>query len=148
MQAAEAKCERLLYSRDRSSGELRQRLLGDGFPAEVVDLLVKRLVRVGLVDDERFCRLYIESKRKRGWGRHRIAMGLKALGVDVSDHPELAQGLIDLAGELGRALDALKRYRGRVRDGYAGRARYLAAKGFDASTIHQALRCWQEGIGD
>ena len=147
LRAAEKKTERLLAVRERSAGELRQRLLRDGFASDITDTIIERLVITGLVDDERFCRLYIQGKRRQGWGMRRIADQLKTLSVNIDDYPDLFT-LYDEGDELRRATIALAGYRGRAKDAYAGRYRYLAAKGYASDIIKQALRNWvRDSIG-
>ena len=140
--AAEAKCQRLLACRERSSGELRQRLGRDGFDGKTINGLVDRLVAAGLVDDERFCRLFIAGKRRLGWGMQRIGLALRALYIDIADYPELASEFTEDSDELSRARECLESYRGRAKDGYAGRYRYLAAKGYSGAIIRQAMVEW------
>ena len=141
-QAATDKCERLLAYRERSSGELRKRLLEAGFSAAITESTVARYVAAGLVDDERFCRLFIESKRGQSWGMQRIIRSLYSYGIQVTDYPEVLQAFSDEADELERAMAALNSYRGRAKDAYTGRFRYLVAKGFSPGVVRQALHDW------
>ena len=141
LSAAEQKCLRLLSVRERSSGELLKRLEEDGFDAGLAWSLVERLVDSGLVDDERFCRLYVQGKRRQGWGTRRIANQLRTYSIDINDYPAL-MAEHSPEDELAHALDILERYRGRAKDAYAGRYRYLASKGFAPDIISQTLRHW------
>lgn len=141
---AEKKCLRLLAVRERSSGELMERLLRDGFAEELARTQVERLVNAGVVDDERFCRLYIQGKRNQGWGMQRIIYELKKMGLEADDYPELFMGYTNESDELERAEQALTRYRGRSSNGYSGRYRYLITKGFSASIVRQAMNTWRE----
>ena len=137
--AAVKKCERLLSARERSAGELLRRLQTDGFDFELAQGLVARLQESGLVDDERFCRLYVQGKRRQGWGMRRIVYELKSYTIDAESYPELFDGFTN-DDELERASEALQRYRGRSADPYAGRYRYLASKGFAPDIISQTLK--------
>lgn len=144
MQQAEAKCERLLAARERSSVEIYQRLVKDGYSVDIAQAMVERLVQSGIVDDERFCRLYIQSKQNQGWGMRRITYQLSLLGIKADQFIELFDSFSDDTDELARATDALSRYRGRSKDAYAGRYRYLSSRGFKSSVITQVLRTWRD----
>ncbi|MDR2957122.1 MAG: recombination regulator RecX [Coriobacteriales bacterium] len=144
IKAAEDKCLRLLACRERSSGELRKRLLSAGIDVEVTEFIINRLVASGVVDDARFCRLYVESKLNQGWGVPRIIHSLAGFGIDAEDYQELLGEYLDASSELARAMDALTHYRGRARDGYTGRNRFLTARGFAPGIIYQALAVWRE----
>jgi len=141
-QAAEDKCVRLLAVRERSSQELRTRLHDAGFSAETVQELVDRLQLAGLVDDQRFCHLYVESKRRQGWGMQRIHKALRVFGIELEDYPDLSIEYSDEADELQRASEALLRYRGRARDAYTARYRFLITKGFSPTIVYQTMNSW------
>ncbi|MCL2136693.1 MAG: RecX family transcriptional regulator [Coriobacteriia bacterium] len=143
-QAAENKALRLIAARERSSHELTGRLLSAGFGQDIVRALVKRFVDAGIVDDGRFCRLYIVSKRNQGWGMYRITKALNQFGIDAHDYPDLIDEFTDEDDELERAVQALSRYRGRARDEYSGRYRYLVTKGFSAAVVREAMKEWRQ----
>lgn len=52
----------LLRSRPRSEFEIRQRLKLKGYGAEIIDGVVGDLKKTGNIDDEKFARLWIESR--------------------------------------------------------------------------------------
>ena len=72
---------RLVGYRERSTEELRRRLLDDGYPQVVVEPLVERFVELGLVDDDRYSRMYVRSRLRSGYGVRRIARELDKKGV-------------------------------------------------------------------
>jgi len=143
----EEKCLRLLAARERSSGELLKRLVADGFSAEEAEAEVDRLVSAGVVDDERFCRCYVEGKRNQGWGMRRIIRSLKEYAIDARDFPELFSEYSDDTDELERAEAALQLYHSRARDQYSARYRYLVTKGFSLDIVYKALAMWNESVG-
>lgn len=86
LQQAEVKLSReralrLVGYRERCTEELRCRLLDDGYPQAVVEPLVERFVELGLVDDDRFSRMYVRSRLRSGYGVRRIARELDKKGV-------------------------------------------------------------------
>jgi regulatory protein len=82
----------LLAVRPRSRRELERRLLGARFEPEEVGDVLRRLERVGLVDDEAFARQFAEHRfGSRKEGAKAVASGLRAAGIA----PELAVRVTD-----------------------------------------------------
>jgi regulatory protein len=74
---------RLLTARERSRAGLIARLIDDGYAADVAHSTVTDLVRVGLVDDQRFAFAYARTMaHARGMGRSGMERELRAAGVD------------------------------------------------------------------
>ena len=74
---------RFLEPRARSVAEVRRRLTGAGYRADLVDGAIERLLELGMLDDEAFARAWVESRdraRPRGERAIRAELGLK--GVD------------------------------------------------------------------
>jgi regulatory protein len=74
---------RFLEPRARSVAEVRRRLTGAGYQAELVEGAITRMLELGMLDDEAFARAWIESRdraRPRGERAMRQELGLK--GVD------------------------------------------------------------------
>ena len=73
---------RLLEAMPRTESQLRDALLKRGLPDEVADGLVARYVEVGLLDDEAYARMWVESRmRTRGLGRMALRQELRTRGV-------------------------------------------------------------------
>jgi regulatory protein len=73
---------RLITAKERSRAGLAGRLVDDGFSRSVADATADDLVRIGLVDDERFANALARTlSRARGAGRARIARELQDAGV-------------------------------------------------------------------
>lgn len=137
---------RLLSVRMRSRCELRTRLAVRHFSPEALEGALNDLERVGLVDDRKFARLFLESRLSRRPRSYRILrQELRSKGID--------RELIDAAvGEMQeevteselarRALGPrLKHMSGMSPDEARARAaRYLAGKGFSRSLIDDVLR--------
>jgi regulatory protein len=74
---------RFLEARARSVAEVRRRLTGAGYRADLVEGAIERMLELGMLDDEAFARAWIESRdraRPRGERAMRQELGLK--GVD------------------------------------------------------------------
>lgn len=74
---------RLLSSRARTEQEIRRRLRKKGFAGEVVEEVVAWLLERDFLDDEGFCRTYVEERiRRRPRGRFALVQELRKRGVD------------------------------------------------------------------
>jgi regulatory protein len=74
---------RFLEPRARSVAEVRRRLTGAGYRADLVEGAIERMLELSMLDDEAFARAWVESRdraRPRGERAIRQELGLK--GVD------------------------------------------------------------------
>ncbi|HEU0235743.1 MAG TPA: regulatory protein RecX [Candidatus Limnocylindrales bacterium] len=79
---------RFLEARSRSVAEVRRRLTGAGYRAELVDGAIARLLEIGILDDEVFARLWVESRDRahpRGEAALRRELRLKGVEPAVID---------------------------------------------------------------
>ena len=63
---------RLLAARARSTGEIRQKLEAYGYMDDTVDMVLYKLEKEGLVDDEAFAREWAATRARQQIGRARI----------------------------------------------------------------------------
>jgi regulatory protein len=74
---------RFLEARSRSVSEVRRRLTTAGYRPELVEGAIGRLLDLGMLDDEAFARLWVESRdRARPRGERAIRQELAIKGVD------------------------------------------------------------------
>lgn len=74
---------RFLEARSRSVSEVRRRLGGAGYRAELVDGAITKLLEFGVLDDETFARAWVESRdRARPRGERAIREELRLKGID------------------------------------------------------------------
>ena len=74
---------RFLEPRARSVAEVRRRLTGAGYRADLVDGAIERMLELGMLDDEAFARAWIELRdRARPRGERAIRVELGQKGVD------------------------------------------------------------------
>lgn len=137
--AAIAKAQRLIAARERSSCELRKRLMDDGFSEGTADDVVSRCQRASLVDDTRFASLFIESKKRQGWGRNRILHELEHHGIE-SDSADALCPDFDEDQELERALGLLQTHHTSSKNPYRALYGYLIRRGFTSTVANRALR--------
>lgn len=99
---------RLLDAAPRSSGALRERLLGKGYDEEIVNEVIERLIRVQLIDDRAYAESAVRYCAGRMMGRRGAVMELARKGVDrrlaeqVCGEAEQQGVFEDAAWELGR----------------------------------------------
>lgn len=122
--------------RERSSQDLRERLTRDGYPTELANAITDRFIELGLVDDERYARLYARTRAAAGYGVQRILRELRMHGIDE----EIANAsVIDPERD---PLDAARRVlKGRIPSDGAERQRMvrkLVARGFPLDTALRA----------
>ena len=74
---------RFLEARSRSVSEVRRRLGGAGYRADLVDGAIARMTELGMLDDEVFARAWVESRdRARPRGERAIREELRLKGID------------------------------------------------------------------
>ena len=74
---------RFLEARSRSVSEVRRRLGGAGYRADLVEGAIERMTELGMLDDEVFARAWVESRdRARPRGERAIREELRVKGID------------------------------------------------------------------
>lgn len=139
---------RLLARRDHSSAELTQKLRGRGHEAADIDEAIERLRTAGHLDEAGLARRRSASRAEAGYGPARIRADLARRGIPRAlQEAALRELEVDW---VGRAVAELERRFGPARSSDPGerarRARFLAARGFDAATIGRALG-WAGELG-
>lgn len=71
----------LLARREHSQRELRNKLLAKAFDASLITAVTDELAAQNLLSDERFAKLYIEQRSRRGYGPMRIQQELHQRGI-------------------------------------------------------------------
>ncbi len=124
----------------RSTDELRQRLLTEGYDSEGVEASLARLKEVYLLDDARVAAAVGRQYKEKG--DRFILNKLKSRGIDTEENAAVFEALDD---ELTRALDAgqkklkaLSAFEVRVQSQKL--YRYLASRGFASNTVEKAVR--------
>jgi regulatory protein len=138
MKQSRERALRLVGYRERSTDELRRRLLDDGYPQAVVEPLVERFVELGLVDDDRYSRMYVRSRLRSGYGVRRIAHELDKKGVPAH---VVAAALDEIATD-DPVMMARMALGGRVATDLRERQRLiqrLVVKGYDLRTAIAAV---------
>ena len=144
---------RFLEARQRSSAEVRRRLLHHGYREDLVDGCIDRLTELGMLDDAAFARAWVESRdraRPRSGRALRRELAVKGVQRDVVDHtmedrdletPDAdAAAAARLLQRNARALERVADPRARRQRAYA----LLARHGFDSETATAAARAMSD----
>jgi regulatory protein len=136
---AKERALRMLGYRERSSHELFQGLVDDGFDRSAATAVVNRLAELGFVDDERFATLWARSRVHAGFDRRRILRELREKGVDPDVAEVAVEEVAPAAEDLQRARAALRGKRASDRAGRDRLVRRLLNRGFDLQTAIAAV---------
>ena len=143
--AVRAKAIELLARREHSRLELRQKLLQRGYPPELIDPALERLIEERLLDEGRYAELYACARADKGYGPLRIARELRERGVPED---QVAATLVTLENDWLAKLRELhrKRFKSRVPADVAGRlqqTRVLRQHGFTLDQIKHLFETTQ-----
>ncbi len=122
---------RALTVRDRSRRSLQDRLAAAGVAARPRQEVLETLERAGLVDDDRLAAARAQALAERGYGDAAIRFDLERQGLGGES---VTAALAGLEPERERARRLVEQ---RGRDARA--ARWLAAKGFEAAAVEDAV---------
>ncbi|MGK7296296.1 MAG: regulatory protein RecX [Candidatus Wenzhouxiangella sp. M2_3B_020] len=84
---------RLLSRREHSRLELRTKLVGKGWPEDLVDVAVTELADAGLQSDERFAESFARQRAERSYGPRRIRAELTQRGIDSAEAARAIEAL-------------------------------------------------------
>ena len=140
---------RFLEARSRSVTEVRRRLTGAGYRADLVDGAIARLTELGMLDDEAFAQAWVESRdRARPRGERAIREELRVKGIDRGVIDDVLEGRRTADTDSTPDRDAAERLLARnartltrVADPRQRRQRayaLLARNGFDPETCREA----------
>ncbi len=104
----------MLAKRPCSKSEIRTRLLQKQYSEDVTDLVVYKLEKENLLNDQEFCDQWIRSRVSRKYGPARIRMELKMKGIE-EDY--ITEGLnnLDTDEELQNACILANKYRSHMK---------------------------------
>lgn len=145
---------RFLEVRSRSVAEVRRRLTSAGYRTDLVEGAITRLAELGLLDDEVFARVWVESRdRARPRGERAIRDELRLKGVDraivdaaLEERREQSDGAHERAAA-ERLIARNRRTLERVADPRQRRQRayaLLARNGFDPEVCREVAAAFVE----
>ncbi|MCL2379414.1 MAG: recombination regulator RecX [Coriobacteriia bacterium] len=128
---------RIVRKREKTTHELRTRLIEKGHDSDVSQQVVDRFIDVGLVDDQRYIELYIREAQHNCKGWRRIKHELRQRGIADADI-ELLESPSD-EEELERALTVIERQTITDQKDRERALRKLQNKGYSFDIAKQAL---------
>ena len=135
---------RYLASRSRSILEVRKKLREKGFHETAVEIVIKRLIELGLLDDRDFAlRMARELVSVKGCGRYYIDRKLKEKGIAGELAGEAIETAFAETDEAGLALRlALKKIKRPMDDPRekARIGRFLQGRGFSWDIIREVVK--------
>ena len=136
--------------RDRSTCELRERLVEEGYDKVEVEQALLRAHECSIVDDMRFADAFVRGRVSAGKGELLIRRDLNKHGIDIDaleGWPEdYAMGFDE---QVRRAYEHLcARPAPHVKDVYASARRRLESKGYAAGVCHAAAQRYKQGLED
>ncbi len=141
------KALRFLENRPRAEAEVRRRLREHKIPDEVIDPVIERLRRGGLIDDARFAKEWVENRSTfRPRGRRALAMEMRQRGLPG----ETIQEAITDVDEDALALQAARKQARKLQDlewlDFRRKlSSFLARRGFSYATIAPVVtQTWTE----
>ena len=138
-EAAYQKILRLLNYRDRTSYELGERLQKDGFSSKATYEALDRATRLGLVDDARYCRNYIDQSFRAGKGRRVVENDLKRKGISQADVLlYLSASVFEEENEEERAYQFLLKHPPRGKNIRESAFRKLVSKGYSINAASKS----------
>lgn len=145
---------RLLAARARSTGEIRQKLEAYGYMDDTVDMVLYKLEKEGLVDDEAFACEWAAARARHQIGRVRILRELAQKGVNREIAERAVEALDEEEGDaaaVALAQKLLRRYADEA-DAKKAMAKLMAAmarRGYDFESARQAVeRALEEARGE
>ncbi len=142
---------KFLQYRPRSSAEIRRNLEGHDFETEIINEVITRLQRSGLVDDTSFAQAWVENRSEfRPRSRRALASELYQRGLDTDT---IDQALADLDEETLAYQAGIKRSRKMQEVEWVDFRRkmsgFLARRGFSYDVISPVIeRIWNEKKSD
>lgn len=128
---------RILGYRFNSELELRRKLQRKKFEKPIIDATIARLRDEKWLDDERFAGAFTRTRSRKRIGAKRIALELRAAGVDDDTAQRAIRENVDPENER-RQLRALIARRAQWERNKL--AAYLLKQGYDAALVWETLR--------
>lgn len=135
----------LINASEKSTHELKKRLVHAGYEPSEIEAALARAINCGLVDDARYASIFVRSRISQGWGREGIERELAHNGID----PETIEGWphefpLTHDEQVSCGVEFLQRKPPHARNLRDGAYRKLVNRGYSSSIASQAARLWYE----
>ncbi len=133
----------LLTFRSRTVKEVEKRLKEKGYPQEIIDEIIEKLIKLKYLDDKSYADDFIKSRTK--YGTRKLKIELRQKGIENETVQDCLDECLDSETESSRAIceaqKALKTMRPPYDRAVLLRLRgRLARRGFSSEIINQAIR--------
>lgn len=140
---------KVLSYKDRSVSEIRQKLQADGFTHEAVEGAIAKAIRLGILNDQRFCIQFIENSFRAGKGRRVVERALKEKGFSENEIAKLLQeSSFEQENEEKRAYEFLIKHPPRGKNLRDSAFRKLVNKGYSIAAAAAAAKKYTTSINE
>lgn len=125
---------RIVGTREQSSAKVRDKLLRAGFEPDVAQRALEKAIRVGVVDDRRYCEALISSALRSCKGLTDVLREVESLGVspeELDSYQVFVEEGLD--GQIARARQFLEAHPVRSKNQRDGAYRKLISRGYPSS---------------
>jgi len=136
---AEKAALRLIARAEQCTGGLTRKLEKRGFDAACIGEVISKLTELKLLDDNRFSRLWLESRLRLPRSPRRLLISLCARGIDREDAQTALKNVLDEDTELVLLKKFAKKYSRKVKGEPRLLKHLLKNEGFSRSAINQFL---------
>ena len=149
-ETAHQRALRLLEKRPRSESEIRRSLARHDIEEDVINDVIQRLTRSGLVNDKKFANLWVENRQEfRPRSRKALAFEMRQKGISNEAIDQVLNGISDQDEEdLAYQAASRQAHKYKSMDWTSFRqkmAGFLARRGFNYETSFTAIqRTWQD----
>jgi len=129
---------RLIARAEQCSSGLSRKLEKRGFETANIDAVISRLCELKLLDDNRFARLWLQSRLRLTRTPRRLLSSLCARGIHHDDAHAALKEVLDEETELNLLTRFAKKYKQKISDTGFNSLKYLLKnEGFSTAAIHQ-----------
>jgi regulatory protein len=101
---------RLIARAEQNTSGLRRKLEKHGYETTCINEVINRLCTLNLLDDRRFCKLWLESRLRLPRSPRRLLIALKTRGIDRDDAEAALKEVLDEETEYTLLLRFIKKY--------------------------------------
>jgi regulatory protein len=136
---AEKAALRLIARAEQCSGGLTRKLEKRGFDSACISEVISKLTELKLLDDNRFSRLWLESRLRLPRSPRRLLISLCVRGIDHDDAQTALRNVLDEDTELALVKRFAKKYSRKAKGEPHLLKHLLKNEGFSRSSINQFL---------
>lgn len=100
---------RLCEGFSRSEFQINQKLLQKKYPKNEIELTIKRLKQLGLINDKKFAENFINYSIKKNWGLDKIIRELNIRKVKSTDYQEFLEEISNDTDFITKALNSAEK---------------------------------------